>query len=386
MHHDGGCDQRRHRQQPTQRRRVYDLFRGGSTLGTSCDVTNNVFVGHVYGTVVGEAEGSQTYSGNVYSDTAVKFGSASAVRTGSTSAPLVVAVDTVAPAAPTIATPTTNANGGLDLKGTAEANSVVTVYDGTNQIGTATANASGVWGYSTGALATGSHSLTAQATDTAGNTGAASGVVTASTGNLPAPAAPKINTFSNDSGTAGDGVTNDNTLTLTGTAAAGSTVKIFDGTALVGAATANGSGAWSLTTTTLADGNHSLTARVTDSSGQTSATSSTLAVTIDTTAPTAPQIGSYMTDGGVLARSAIAGVTDADHLILNGTAEANSTVSVFDGTTQIGSTRANSSGVVELYRKQPCGWQPQLHVESGGCGWQCQRDLGGARGQRGYAH
>ena len=44
---------------------------------------------------------------------------------------------------------------------------------------------------------------------------------------------------------AGDGITNDNTLTLTGTAEANSTVKVYDGATLLGSATANGSGAWS---------------------------------------------------------------------------------------------------------------------------------------------
>ena len=63
-----------------------------------------------------------------------------------------------------------------------------------------------------------------------------------------------ITTFSTDSGTLGDGLTNDNTLTLSGTAAANSTVKVFEGTTQVGQTTANGSGAWSVTTAALADG------------------------------------------------------------------------------------------------------------------------------------
>ncbi len=49
-----------------------------------------------------------------------------------------------------------------------------------------------------------------------------------------APAAPTIASFSTDSGTVGDGITNDNTLTLTGTAEANSTVKVFDGATLIG--------------------------------------------------------------------------------------------------------------------------------------------------------
>ena len=57
-----------------------------------------------------------------------------------------------------------------------------------------------------------------------------------------APVAPTIASFSTDSGTVGDGITNDNTLTLTGTAEANATVKVYDGATLLGSATANGSG------------------------------------------------------------------------------------------------------------------------------------------------
>ena len=97
----------------------------------------------------------------------------------------------------------------------------------------------------------------------------------------------------------GDGITNDNTLTLTGTAEANSTVKVYDGATLLGSATANGSGAWSYTTAALANGAHSLTATATDAAGNTGAASAALSVTIDTTAPVAPTIASFSTDSGV---------------------------------------------------------------------------------------
>ena len=91
-----------------------------------------------------------------------------------------------------------------------------------------------------------------------------------------APSAPTIASFSTDSGTVGDGITNDNTLTLTGTAAANSTVKVFDGATQIGTATANGSGAWSYTTGTLPNATHSFTATATDAAGNTSAASAAL--------------------------------------------------------------------------------------------------------------
>ena len=125
----------------------------------------------------------------------------------------------------------------------------------------------------TAALANGAHSLTATATDAAGNTSAALDARSRVTIDTAAPAAPAIASFSTDSGAVGDGITNDNTLTLTGTAEANSTVKVYDGATLLGTATANGSGAWSYTTAALADGAHSLTATATDAAGNTSAAS-----------------------------------------------------------------------------------------------------------------
>ena len=43
-----------------------------------------------------------------------------------------------------------------------------------------------------------------------------------------------IKKFSTDSGVVGDGITNDSTLTLEGTATANSTVRVYDGTTLLG--------------------------------------------------------------------------------------------------------------------------------------------------------
>ena len=87
--------------------------------------------------------------------------------------------------------------------------------------------------------------------------------------NTTAPTAPAIASFSTDSGVQGDHITNDNTLTLTGTAEAGSTVKLFDGATLLGSALASSTGAWSYTTGALANGGHSLSATATDAAGNT---------------------------------------------------------------------------------------------------------------------
>jgi beta-glucanase (GH16 family) len=288
--------------------------------------------------------------------TSIPADTGSTAGTSSASAPLSVTIDTKAPGAPTIAAAASSSSQAaasaetasanvVNLTGTAEANSTVNILDGVNQIGTAAADAKGAWSYTTAPLASGNHSFTAKAVDAAGNMGTASAALAVnilSTTPTP-PAAPTIVSFSNDSGVAGDHITNDGTLSLTGTAAANTTVTVFEGTKQIGTATANSSGAWNYTTGALSDGNHSLTATDTDSSGHTSSASSALAVTIDTHAPATPTMAVYSQAG-----TTVGGTTTSDDLLLKGTAEANSTVNILDGGKQIGTTTAGSNGLWSL--------------------------------------
>jgi hypothetical protein len=288
-------------------------------------------------------------------------------KTSAASSALAVTIDTHAPAVPVLVSDSVVNTNHVLLSGTAEANSTITVYDGTTAVGSATAGSNGAWSVTTSALTIGSKVLTATATDAAGNTsvhsqpldpvvgspapggggsapgggGSAPGGGGAAPGGGGAtPSAPKIVSFSPDSGVVGDHITNHNTLTLTGTAAANTTVEVFDGTKQIGTTKANGSGAWNYTTAALSDGNHSLTAKDTDSSGHTSSASSALAVTIDTHAPAAPTMAVYSKAG-----TAVGGTTTADDLLLKGTAEANSTIHVLDGGKQIGTATTNGSGL-----------------------------------------
>lgn len=167
-------------------------------------------------------------------------------------------------------------------------------------------------------------------------------------GNLPPPlegittdvtdVKPTITSFT-DSGTAGDGITNAAVLTLTGRAEAGSTVSVFDGATRLGTARANADGTWSFTTAQLSNTTHAFTAKTTDTVGATQV-STVLNVTVDTAAPSAPKINSFLPDTGVAGD----GITNANRLTLAGTAEANSTVRIFDGATEIGVATANAAG------------------------------------------
>src|SRR4029079_1388018 len=110
-----------------------------------------------------------------------------------------------------------------------------------------------------------------------------------------APSAPDLIAGS-DSGTSStDNITNNTTPTLTGSSAeVGATVTLYDtnGSTVLGTAVADGSGNWSITSATLSEGSHSLTAKQTDLAGNVSVASSALSVTIDTTvaAPSAPDL------------------------------------------------------------------------------------------------
>ena len=176
------------------------------------------------------------------------------------------------------------------LTGTAEAGATVTVRDGATVLGTTVANGSGQWSFTTAALGQGAHSLSATATDKAGNVSVASGnlSVTIDTSAPPAPSTPDLASTSDTGSSSTDNVTADNTPTLTGTAEAGATVTVRDGATVLGTTVANGSGQWSFTTAALGQGAHNLSATATDKAGNVSVASGGLVVTIDTTAPAAP--------------------------------------------------------------------------------------------------
>jgi hypothetical protein len=91
-----------------------------------------------------------------------------------------------APGAPLILNNTINGNQVM-LSGTAQANSTLTLYDGATKLGTVKVASTGAWFYETGALSTGAHNITATATDTAGNTSAASSAAAATIGTFTGP-------------------------------------------------------------------------------------------------------------------------------------------------------------------------------------------------------
>ncbi len=154
-----------------------------------------------------------------------------------------------------------------------------------------------------------------------------------------APAAPTNLTLASDSdsGTTGDNVTNHTTPHITGNAKPGTTVTLKDGTTTVGTAVANG-GFWSITTTVLGQGSHTLTATATDSQIQTSPASTGLTITVDSVVPTKPQGLTLDPDSDSGTKGD--GITNFDAPTITGTAEANSLVTLKEGSTILGTITA----------------------------------------------
>jgi hypothetical protein len=273
-----------------------------------------------------------------------------------TSNALTIIIDTVAPAKPgtpaldpaadsgTIGDGLTN-DATPTLVGVVSAPGLtINLYFGAGLVGSSASGSGGTWSYNfVSPIPDGSYAVTVRATDAAGNISALSSAFALSI-ITSAPATPTVPALdsSSDSGTKGDGITNDATPTLKGSVAPGVTVTLFDGAASLGSTIANPSGAWNFTSNALAEGSHLLSATVTDAIGNVSPRSDTLSIWIDLSAPTKPSAPTLdsISDSGTKGD----GITNDATPTLHGTAEAGSTISLFDDAGQIADTTADHAG------------------------------------------
>ncbi|MDD5298624.1 MAG: Ig-like domain-containing protein, partial [Rhodocyclaceae bacterium] len=292
-------------------------------------------------TVAANASGAWSYhpatalADGVYAMTATATDAAG--NTGTASNTATVTIDHTAPAAPAITgyTPDTGVVGdGITsntqptFSGTAENNATVNLAITRNGAAFATttvvANGSGAWSYQPGtALADGVYAMTATATDAAGNTGTASNTATVTIDHTP-PTAPVITGISPDTGTsATDAVTRISTGTLSGTAEAGSAIKVYVNGSVTPTytATTDGTGHWNIAYTSLPDNTYTVVATATDAAGNVSGNSAPATMVIDTAAPT-------------VAITAIAGdnfINATEHAAPGGVTVTGSTAGVADG-------------------------------------------------------
>ncbi|MHA2899524.1 BapA/Bap/LapF family large adhesin [Enterobacter sp. H2G27] len=337
-------------------------FNGTGEVGSTVHV---IVDGNEIGTAVVNAQGSWTFTPGTdlgEGPHAITFNATDAAgNTGGTTTPFTLTVDTGVPSAPIISTagdnvgsiqtPLSSGQSTDDttptLNGTATANATVTVYENGQPVGTVQADGTGAWSFTPSApLGNGSHTWTATVTDAAGNVSPTSPGFTLIV-DTAAPNAPVISQAVDDvgsiTGPLTSGQTTDDTVPrLVGTSEPFATVKIYEGTTLVGTGTADNNGSWSiLLNTTLTAGAHSFTAQATDAAGNTSLSSTSFNLTVDTTPPALPVLTSILDDVGNAATPvANGGFTNDAQPTLSGTAEAGSTVKIFDNGVQIGSVTA----------------------------------------------
>lgn len=276
--------------------------------------------------------------------------------TSSASAALTIMIDTTA-AAPTTPDLLAVSDSGLSagdnitnvttpsFAGKGEAGARITLFDGATAIGTGTVGVLGNWAVKTSALAAGTHSITARISDVAGNASLPSSVLTVTIDTTAplAPTPPDLAAASDSGSSAGDNVTQVTAPTFVGKGEAGARVTLFDGATMIGTGTIGALGNWAVKASTLAEGVHSIIAKVTDTAGNVSLASSALPVTVDTSAPlpsTAPDL-TAASDTGLSAGDNITNLTTLSFL---GKGEAGARVTLFDGVTAIGTGTVGTLG------------------------------------------
>ncbi len=319
---------------------IVALFEAGTQLGT---VTTTTTTYAVIPSLL--AAGSHTVS-TIPTDVAGNVGPSSATLT--------FTIDNTAPAAPSIPTMTLASDTGISstdritrstapiFAGTAEPNAYVRLFNGATATGTSpgsTTTGAGTYSGATSTLATGTYSITAQATDVAGNLSVFS-EATAIVVDLVLPTAT-INQ-------APDQVDPTTTSPIAYTAAFSEPIYGFtgsdltySGTALANTAAVNGTGPYDISVSGMVKSGTVTalltTAKVTDAAGNNNAAATSTDATVtysDVVAPSSPStpVVTAATDTGFSSSDAI---TNNTKPAFTGTAEVGSTVRIYNGATVI---------------------------------------------------
>ena len=129
----------------------------------------------------------------------------------------------------------------------------------------------------------------------------------------------------------------------------------------------------------MANGVHAIVAKATDLAGNVSAASGVLAVTIDAAAPVTPSAPdlAVASDSGASNTDNTTSVTTPT---FTGTAEANATVTLFDGTILVGSGQADAAGLWSVATQCLGGWGSCNQRAGDRSRRKSKRGLGGADG------
>ncbi|PTC36303.1 T1SS secreted agglutinin RTX [Pseudomonas paraeruginosa] len=279
----------------------------GSVISGTADAANTIIItdgnGNPIGQVSADGSGNWSFTPGIPLPDGTVVNVVARSPSNVDSAPAVIIVDGVAPAAPVV-----EPSNGTEISGTAEAGATIILTDGNGDpIGQTTADGSGNWSFTPSTALPNGTVVNATATDPSGNTSGPASV----TVDAVAPPVPVINPS--------------NGVVISGTAEAGAKVFLTDGSGNpIGEVTADGSGNWAFTPSTpLADGTL-VNAVAQDPSGNTSGPAS---ATVDAVAPAAPV------------------VNPSNGTVISGTAEAGATIILTDGNgNPIGQTTADGSG------------------------------------------
>ncbi|MCO3597111.1 Ig-like domain repeat protein, partial [Pseudomonas aeruginosa] len=279
----------------------------GSVISGTADAGNTIIItdgnGNPIGQVTADGSGNWSFTPGIPLPDGTVVNVVARSPSNVDSAPAVITVDGVAPAAPVI-----DPSNGSVITGTAEAGATVILTDGNgNPIGQATADGSGNWTFTPSTPLANGTVINAVAQDPAGNTSGPASV----TVDAIAPPAPVIDPS--------------NGVVISGTAEAGATVILTDGNGNpIGQVTADGSGNWAFTPATPLANGTVINALAQDAAGNTSSPAST---TVDSVAPATPVID------------------PSNGSVISGTAEAGATVILTDGGgNPIGQATADGSG------------------------------------------
>jgi len=274
---------------------------GTASIGTTVVLTDGD--GNPIGEATVDTDGNWSFTPSTQLPDGTTVNAVATNSDGEASPPATITIDGVAPTAPVV-----DPSNGVELSGTAEPGSTVTLTDGDgNPIGEITADGDGNWSFTPPVPLPDGMVIEAVAQDAAGNT-SPSGSVTV---DAVAPGQPVINPS--------------NGTELSGTAEPGSIVTLTDGDGNpIGQVTTDGDGNWSFTPTTPFTDDTVINAVASDPSGNVSLPAS---ITVDTSLPSVPVID------------------PSNGTVISGTADPSNTVILTDGDgNPIGQVTADGSG------------------------------------------
>ncbi|MDQ1301611.1 MAG: large repetitive protein [Chloroflexota bacterium] len=276
---------------------------------------------------------------------------------------------------PTVAPPTVTglSEGGQlpagkpgELSGTAAPGTKIQIYDGDKLIGETTAGPDGKWSLTLPPLSAGAHILKARAVAPDGNVLAESAPIKVTAVTVAPPAFTGL--------TEGGQLPAGKPGELSGTAAPGTKIQIYDGDKLIGETTAGPDGKWSLTLPPLTEGAHTLKARAVAPDGnvlaesapikvtaaaatatataQPTATATTQPTATATRAPTATatpspaptQTATALPTATLVPGAEVVTLTEGAPISLSGSAAPGTKLRIYDGETLIGETIADADG------------------------------------------